>query len=100
MSGVETLKKRRNWPLLRAIQREHNPYTITALSPHGASDRTFCERGVRIIDLMLVSMICALLALLLASLLCILTNISLSRAASVAGGASLCFMLGATMNGL
>ena len=37
---------------------------------------------------------------LLASLLCILTNISLSRSASVVGGASLCFMLGATMKGV
>jgi two-component system, cell cycle sensor histidine kinase and response regulator CckA len=45
-------------------------------------------------------MICALLALLIVSLSRLFTNISLSRSASVVGGASLCFMLGATMNGM
>jgi two-component system cell cycle sensor histidine kinase/response regulator CckA len=97
---VETLTKRRNWPFLGALQREHNSHTITALSPHGAPDGTFCERGGRITDFMLVSMSCALLALLIVSLSRLFINISLSRSASVVGGASLCFMLGATMNGL
>jgi PAS domain S-box-containing protein len=97
---VETLTKRRNWPFLGALQREHNAHTSTALSPHGAPDGTFYERGVRITDLLLVSMSCVLLALLIVSLTCLFINISLPRSASVVGGASLCFMLGATMKSL
>jgi PAS domain S-box-containing protein len=100
ISSVETITKRRNWPFLGALQREHNAHTITALSPHGAPDGTFCERGVHITDLLLVSISCALLSLLIVSLSRLFTDISLSRSASVIGGANLGFMLGATMKSL
>jgi PAS domain S-box-containing protein len=97
---METLTKRRNWPFLGALQREHNPHTITALSSHGAPDGTFSERGVHITDFVLVSLSCALLSLLIVILSRRFTDMSLLRSASVVGGTSLCFMLGATMKSL
>src|SRR5690242_11474159 len=97
---MENITKRRNWPFLGALQRVYNTHTRTGLSLQSAPDGTFCERRVGITDLLLVSMSCALVMLLIVSLSRRFIDISLSLSTSLIGGASLCFVLGATMKGL
>ena len=100
ISGVETITKRRSWSFLGALQRSYKSYATTKHSFNGVTRGTLSEISLRHADRVLLGISCTLLALLLAGLLARFSDMSIFRSSAVIGGSGVCFMLGATINGL